>query len=229
MESKLTGSHQSTYDAIFRHPIARNIQWHDVRSLLGAIAEVKEEDGTSVKFARNGLTLALHRPRGKDISDAKEVMQIRHFLERSEGPTKPAAAEGVHLLVVIDHREARVFRTEMHGAKPKHIVAYDAKGPNRHLHNVENDGNGQRKPEPKAFYESIARTLEGAQSILIFGSGTGSSSAMDHLIAGLKDHHPAIAKHIVGKVVVNEHHLSDDQLLAEARAFYESRTPATAV
>ena len=229
MGSNLTGSHKSTYDAIFRHPIARNIQWHDVRALLGALAEVKEENGTSVKFERNGVTLALHRPRGKDISDAKEVMQIRHFLERSEGPTKPAVAEGIHLLVVVDHREARVFRTEMHGAKPQHIVAYEAKGPNRYLHNVENDGNGQRKPEPKEFYKAIAHALEGAESILIFGSATGSSSAMDHLAAGLKEHHPEIARHVVGTVVVNEKHLSDDQLLAEARAFYEARTTTAVV
>ncbi|HEY8747145.1 MAG TPA: hypothetical protein VIM11_04175 [Tepidisphaeraceae bacterium] len=220
METQTLGTHQSTYDAIFRHPIARNLQWRDVRSMLGALAEVAEEDGGKVKFVRNGVTLAFHRPRGKDLSDAQEVMQIRHFLERSGPAPKAALAEGVHLLVVINHREARIFRTELHGAVPQRITPFDPYGTGRYLHQVEEGANGQRKPEPASYYEAIAKTLAGAQKILLLGSSTGSSSAMEHLVAELKAHHPELAARVAGTVVVNEQHMSDDQLLAEARAFY---------
>ena len=34
--SDLDGHHRKTYEAIFRHPAAHNLEWHDVRSLLGA-------------------------------------------------------------------------------------------------------------------------------------------------------------------------------------------------
>jgi hypothetical protein len=220
----MLGTHKQTYDAVFQHPIARNLQWRDVRSMLVALADSTEEQSSgSFKFSRNGHTLIVHPPRRKDFSDVQELMDIRHFLSQSGAPGQEVAQEGTHLLVVIDHREARIFRAELHGSVPQHISAYDPHGGNRHLRNVENDSNGQRKPEPKAFYDAIAHTLEGAQSILILGSGTGSSSAMDHLAAELKQHHPQISKRVVGTVVVNEQHMSDDQLLAEARAFYGTR------
>jgi hypothetical protein len=43
---------------------------------------------------------------------------------------------------------------------------------------------------------------------------------MDDLLADLKEHYPDIAQRSVGTVVVNEQHMSEDQLLAEARTFY---------
>jgi hypothetical protein len=220
METKTLGIHQSTYDAVFQHPIARNLQWREVRSMLGALAVETEEQNGNVKFTRNGQTLTVHPPRRKDFSDVQELMNIRHFLEQSAAPLPKAVAQGVHLLVVIDHREARIFKTEVHGSVPERITPFDPQGTNRHLHNVEDDSNGQRKPEPKAFYEAIARTLSGAEKILILGSATGSSSAMDHLVAELKQHHAEIAKRVVGTIVVNEQHMTEDQLLAEARKFY---------
>jgi chemotaxis response regulator CheB len=193
--------------------------------MLTALADVAEENDGRLKFTRNGQTLTVHPPRRKDFSDVEALMQIRHFLERSEAPSQDAVAEGVHLLVVLDHREARIFKTELHGSVPQRISAYDPHGANRDLHHVEKDSDGQRKPEPKAYYDAIARTLEGAQKILLLGSSTGSSSAMDHLMTELKQHHPELARRVAGTVVVNEQHMSEDQFLAEARAFYAAANP----
>jgi predicted RNA-binding protein with PIN domain len=72
----------------------------------------------------------------------------------------------------------------------------------------------------KSFYEAIAKTLHGAEQILVFGSGTGASSAMEELLIELKHHHGDVAKRVVGSVVLNETHLTEDQLLAKAREFY---------
>ena len=223
MDHQMLGSHQSTYDAVFQHPISRNLQWRDLKAMLTALADVTEDRGGGLKFTRNGQSLTLHPPRRKDFDDVEALMQIRHFLERSASPSQEAAPEGMHLLVVLDHREARVFRAELHGSVPRHITPYDPLGARRHLHRVDNDSNGQRKPEPKDFYDAIARTLEGAEAILLFGSSTGSSSAMDHLMAELRQHRPDLARRVVGTLVVNEQHMSEDQLLAEARAFYAAR------
>ena len=87
MKSALSEPHQSTYDALFRQPLPRDVQWRDVWSMLGGMAAtqtVQENTGT-LKVTRNGRTLLLHRPRGKDLADAKELTQVRNFLERS-GP-----------------------------------------------------------------------------------------------------------------------------------------------
>jgi len=220
METQMHGIHQSTYDAVFQHPIARNLQWRDVRSMLSSVSQVTEERNGNLKFTRNGQTLIVHPPRHKDFSDVDELMQIRHFLERSGAAPQAAVGKGVHLVVVIDHREARIFKTELHGSVPQRITAYDPHGSHRHLHNVEANSDGQRKPELKTFYEAIARTVSGAEKILLLGSSTGSSSAMDHLVAELKEHHPELAARIAGTIVVNEQHMSEDQVLAKAREFY---------
>ena len=220
MKTQMSRVHQTTYNAVFQHPIARNLQWHDLRSMLNAITDVTEEHNGNLKFTRNGEVLTLHPPQHKDLSDVQELMQIRHFLERSDAPVEAAIAEGDHLLVVIDHREARIYRAELHGSLPERITPYDPDGSHRHLHSVNDDSNGQRQPELKAFYEAIAQMLTGAEKILIFGSSTGASSAMDYLLADLKEHHPDLAQRVVGTIIVNEQHMTEDQLLAQARAFY---------
>jgi hypothetical protein len=125
-----------------------------------------------------------------------------------------------HLLVVIDHREARVYRTEVHGAVPMHIVPFDPHGHGRHLHSAHEWTDGKRAPERKSYYEAVAKTLRGAEQVLLFGSGTGRSSAMDQLVADLKDHHPDVAGKIIGSVVVDAHHTTEGELLAKAREFY---------
>jgi hypothetical protein len=226
MNAPTHGIHQGTYDAVFRHPVARNLQWRDVRSMLAALSELTEERGARVKFTRNGQTLTVRPPMRKDFSDVGGLMEVRHFLERSDPGARTAAAAapvpaGVHLLVVIDHRLARVFKTELHGTVPERVVPYDAAGAGRHLHHVEEGGaTGRRKPELKSFYAAVAKALEHAERILIFGSGTGAGSAMDRLLAELARHHKAVRGRVVGACVVDDHHLTEDQLLAKARDVY---------
>ena len=222
MESQLSGPHQRTYHQIFGHPMPHNLQWREVWAMLNAMTDataVEETNGT-MKVTRNGQTLLLHRPRNKDLTDKKELMQIRHFLERSGAAVPPSVTPDVHLLVVIDHREARIYRTELKGAVPERITPYDPFGFGRDLHYNQDDSNGQRKPERKSFYEAVARTLKGAQRILIFGTGTGASSAMEQLLLDLKKNHHDVAERIIGSAVVDEHHLTEDQLLAKARELF---------
>jgi hypothetical protein len=124
--------------------------------------------------------------------------------------------------VVIDHHEAKIFRSELHGSVPQQLVPYDPHGFHRHLVSNNEHTDGKRCPELKSFYEAIAATLRGADKILIFGHGTGESSAMEQLLSELKQNHADVAHHIVGSIVVDWRHLSEDQLLAKARQFFES-------
>jgi hypothetical protein len=222
MEQQLSGAHQKMYQQLFQHPLPHNLHWQEVWSMLGAMkdAQAVEEGNGNLKITRNGQTLVLHRPRGKDLADKKELMHIRHFLERSEALVPAPARTGTHLLVVIDHREARIYSAELHGSIPQRITPYDPLGFDRDLHYNQDDSNGQRKPEKKSFYEAIAKTLGAAQQILMFGTGTGASSAMEALVAELKHYHHEIAERIVGTQTIDEHHLTEDQLLAKAREFF---------
>jgi hypothetical protein len=219
MESVLSGTHQKVYDRLFAHPLPHNLQWRELSSMLSALPSttaIEDKDG-KLKVTRNGHTITLHPPRGKDLADEDELMQLRHFLQQSSQPTPASAVAGTHLLVVIDHREARIYSAEVDGTIAKRITPYDPFGFGRSLRYTQDDSNGQRKPELKSFYEAVAKTLQDAQQILVFGTGTGESSAMKQLLADLTKHHHDVAGRIIGSEAINEHHLTEDQLLAMAR------------
>ena len=219
--SLLTGSHLRTYNTIFQHPISHNLKWHDVHALFGQLGKVEEEANGNMKVTRNGQTLVLHPHRAKDVSETDEVMVLRHFIEQSETmPQQESQEMETHWLVVIDHHEARLFRSEMHGAIPQQILPHKPEDYFRHAHNSKDFSRGQEKPDPNSYFEPVARALSAGGNFLVFGTGTGMSSEMDQFISWLEVHHHELSKRMIGSQVVDEYHLTEDQLLAKAREFY---------
>jgi len=216
----LTGSHQRTFDRIFQHPISHNLEWRDVHALLGEMGDVAKEHNGSLKVTRNGQTLVLHPTSKKDVAEMDEVMALRHFLERSETASPQIIENETPWLLVIDHHEARIFRSEMDGPTPQRILPYQPENYFRHAHNSKTTSRGQEKPDPNTFFEPVAKVLQAVGPILVFGTGTGTSSEMEQFIAWLKHHHPEVAKRVIGSLVVDEHHLTEGQLLAKAKDFY---------
>lgn len=218
----LKGSHLRTYNTIFQHPLSHNLDWREVHSLFKHLGEIEDQPNGNLKVTRNGQTLVLHRPSTKDVAEADEVMTLRHFLEKSETvPTKTEKQEADWVLV-IDHREARIFRSVIHGDLPHRILPREYF---RHTRDSGNVSKGKEKPDPNSFFKPVADALHSAGQILIFGTGTGTSSEMEQFSEWLKIHHPELAKRIVGSLVIDEQHLSDDQLLAKARDFYSNIAP----
>jgi hypothetical protein len=84
MATELTASNQSTYNAIFQHPMARNLEWLQVRSILVSVADSVQEHGDVLKVIRNGRSLILHRPYRKHMKDIAEQMKVRRFLEQTQ-------------------------------------------------------------------------------------------------------------------------------------------------
>ena len=216
----LNGSQLRTYERIFQHPVSHNLGWHDVIGMFRQLGEVEVEANGNTKVTRNGQFMILHPQRTKDVAETEEVMALRHFLEMTETKAPEAAGEKAHWLVVIDHHEARLFRTEMSGAVPQQILPHKPADYFRHAHNSRDFSRGQEKPDPNSFFEPLARALVAAGQILIFGSGTGTSSEMDQFVAWLKQHHPELSARVIGSLVVDEHHLTEGQLLEKARDFY---------
>jgi hypothetical protein len=216
----LTGSHLRTYNTIFQHPVSHNLQWHDVYALFRHLGQVEPEPNGHLKVTRNGQTFMLHPPHGKDVSETSEVMSLRHFLEKSDATLPAADAKGSHWLLVIDHHDARIYRSEMHGAIPQRILPHEPEAHLRLAPDAKDFSRGKAKPDPNSFFKPVASVLQAGGQILIFGTGTGTSSEMEQFIVWFKQHHPDQARHIIGSLVVDEHHLTDDQLLAKARDFY---------
>jgi hypothetical protein len=214
----ISGSHLRTYEKLFQHPLSHNLEWHEVRTMLGELGQLTEESNGHIAVARNGHSLVLHRPHSKDITDIHELMEIRHFLERSETPLQQTNPQG-HVLVVISHHDARIFHSELHGTPAEPVRSHDS----RYLgHAVDSKdfSRGKENPPPGSYFEPLAAALDEARKILLFGCASGDSSEMDGFRTWLEKHHPELAGRIVGSVVVDEHHLSDGELLAKAREFY---------
>jgi len=115
----------------------------------------------ALQVTRNAQMLSLHAPKHKDIASVEDVLAIRRFLEQSgETAMSPSVVPGTHLLVVIDHHEAKIYRTELHGTVPQQLVPYDPHGFGRHLCSDTEETDGKRKPERKSFYEAVAATLQ---------------------------------------------------------------------
>jgi hypothetical protein len=187
---------------------------------MGKLGDVTEELNGNLKVTRNGQTLVLHPHRTKDVAEVEELMTLRHFIEKSE--SRPGEAEGgdAHCLLVIDHHEARIFRSETRDAAPQQILPHKPEDFFRHAHNSKDFSKGQEKPDPNTFFEPVAQALKSAGKVLIFGTGTGMSSEMDQFTAWLRHCHPEVAAKVIGSLVVDENHMTDGQLLAKARDFY---------
>lgn len=222
--TSLSRHHRQTYEAVLSHPAPHNLQWRDVRSMLGAVAQTIDGTDGTVRVIRNGHTMVLHPGGRKDFGSPGQLGALRAFLESSEAADAPAKPAGVNLLVVIDHRVARVYRTDQRGTDPVRITPDDPHGEGRHLHHVENDATGQRRPELRSFYDTVAKALQGADTLVLLGGGTGASSAMRHLHEHLIAHHKDLAARVIGVAAVDETHMTEHELLATARGFEAGRS-----
>ena len=74
--SNLSGAQQRTYEAIFRHPVAHNLELHEVRSLLTALADASEEHNGTLKVIRNGQTTIVHPSKHKEVATVEQVMRF---------------------------------------------------------------------------------------------------------------------------------------------------------
>jgi hypothetical protein len=91
----LNAHHRDTLSRIFQHPVGHNIEWHDVLSLLEAVATVEESHSGKYLVTLGTETETFEAPRHKDV-DAQQVVDLRRMLkgagygcdEANGGPTR---------------------------------------------------------------------------------------------------------------------------------------------
>ena len=224
----LSGSHLRTYQKIFQHPVSHNLPWRDVLSLFSHLGDVTVELNGHLKVTCNGHALVLPTPRTKDVAEVDELIKLRFFLEHSGAAPPVAKVANAQMLLVLDHQIARLFHLEMRDGAPEVIRPHEAADHFRQAHGARDYFSGKEKAAPATFFEPVAAALQQAGQILIFGTGTGMSSEMDLFATWTRVHHPDLARKTIGMVTVDEHHLTEPQLLAKAREFYAARSSAKA-
>lgn len=225
VRSSIHGAHLRTLEALFRHPVAHNLEWMDVLALIEKIGAVHQKGGDKFTFDVGGEHLLMHKPHTKDLTSS-EVVDLRHFLQRAgwspEGPSQavanPAPAAPT-LMVVVDHHGAKIYRIDMASgdAAKREITPYDPHHFLHHLtHKEQSREQGQRAPEDAGFYERIAAALATGGGIVVVGHGTGKSNAAEHLTEYLRNHHRETYQRIVRELAADLSATTTPQLLALA-------------
>lgn len=218
MSQKLNPNSQRTLNTLHQHPITHGLEWRDIKGLFESLGDVTLEHNGNLMVTVAGNSHVFQSISDADIATEEHIMQIRHFL--AEAGVHHQDHVG-HLLLVIDHKEAQIFQTELAGAEPIEVKPYDPDGSKAHVHSHTHEESGHdRQPNYEGYFSAIAEKLKGAEKILIFGSGTGSSSAMDLFATWLGKHHKNLADLILDTVKVDQDHLTEAQLLAKAREIY---------
>lgn len=223
--SAIRGAHLRTFEALFRHPPAHNLEWMDVLALIDKIGAVHEKGGNKFAFDVGGAHLLMHKPHTKDLTSS-EVVDLRHFLQRAgwspEGPSQAAASPepaAPTLMVVVDHHGAKIYRidTASGDVSKREISPYDPHHFLHHLtHKEQSREQGQWAPEDAGFYQGIAAALGTGGGIVVVGHGTGKSNAAQRLTEYLRDHHRETHQRIVREVTADLSATTTPQLLALA-------------
>jgi stalled ribosome rescue protein Dom34 len=118
-----------------------------------------------------------------------------------------------HVLVWIDHREAKVFQFD---ATDVDYTKVRSTHPHQHIHHKANAGDSGHAPLDKEFLQHVAQALSGAGAILI----TGPASAKTELATYIKQTQPDLARRI--SAVETLDHPTDGGLVDFARRFFKA-------
>ena len=220
--STLTENHLQTYQRIFQHPTLYNIGWREVTAMLRELCQVEEKPNGSLRFTRRGQTLVVRPPLTKEVSDINELNALRDFLLHTEEVPPETGEPSTHWVLVIDHHQARIFNSDQTGTQALPIQPPATTDHFRHTVDSADFSHSREPHGQNAYFASVAQALKAAPNVLVIGAGTGTGSCMLQFFGWVKSHHPDLAGRIIGTVTVNEHHMSDDQLLVLARKFFKS-------
>ena len=77
----MNSTHRKTLSAIFTEPVSGTLEWRRIESLLVAIGcSVIEGNGSRVRFEKDGVIAAFHRPHPAKEAKPYQVRDARHFL-----------------------------------------------------------------------------------------------------------------------------------------------------
>ena len=131
-------------------------------------------------------------------------------------------ARSAMAIVAITRDEARVWNAGMEkGAVPQRLHAPSDIGQHHHVRQAQHNRGHDTDHDNQRFYESIARAVEGANEILIVGHGKGKADHILRFTQFLERKHPAIAAKVVGAMDSNLNAMTEAQILATAREWFD--------
>lgn len=79
----MRAKHRRTLKAIFAHPVAANLRWGDIESLLRAAgADIEQREGSRIAVIWHGEVNIFHRPHPAPTAGKAALRALRRILER---------------------------------------------------------------------------------------------------------------------------------------------------
>lgn len=80
-DQPMSHKHQRLLNAIFQDPIAGNIHWREIESLLNHLgASIEPGHGARLKVILNGVEGTLHRPHHGGAFSKQDIRHLREYL-----------------------------------------------------------------------------------------------------------------------------------------------------
>jgi len=126
------------------------------------------------------------------------------------------------VVVAITADDARIWSTGLEkGTHPERIYAPDEKGAHHHIRQAQHKGGHGSDPAEHGYFDVLARELAQASEILLIGHGVGKANAMLRFTQYMERHNPDVAKKVIGAVDADLNALSENQILAKARDWFD--------
>ena len=124
------------------------------------------------------------------------------------------------VVAVIERNETKIWPTNaVKGTKPE--IIHPLVSNNIHTREVQHHTGRDSDKANKTYFEEISKTLESAGEILLVGHGHGKSNSVLKFIQHLERHHANVAHKVVGSLDINVPAMTDGELLAAARAWFD--------
>jgi hypothetical protein len=216
------------HQSLLHGKLPRNLHWTDALELVKHLGEVQPTAGGEFAFVVGMQREIFRRPHTSEFG-IEEVSRLRRFLKSAAAELpSPASVQACRMIVIIDHHAAHIVR-DLGGSAPQNeatIEPYDPHHFHHHLvHRKEAHYQGDRVPEETSFYEEVAKALLPAVEIVLIGHGTGTSSAVDVLLAYLKKHHPEVSRRVIATKVADLSALTPLEVETIARRYMDRQAP----
>jgi len=124
-------------------------------------------------------------------------------------------------VVLIDHHQARIFRSSHRGTKAFSVRPQQTDESISHSRSFSAFARGKEKPLFERYFAPVCKALRPSRLFLICGGGTGAASMMRQFESWVRVHQPELARRMIGPLAIDAKHLTDAQLLSLSRNYWQ--------
>ena len=126
------------------------------------------------------------------------------------------------VMIALTRNEARIWATGLEkNQKPERIFAPSDKGSHHHVRQTQHQGGHSADPADWGYFDVIADSVKEANEILLIGHGEGKANAMLRFTQFMERNRPEVAKKIFGAIDTNLYSMTENELLATARNWFD--------